>query len=251
MKDEFYIGYLPKAPAGQARFVKRTVAALAIGVVALAAILVVAQNPFAASVFEFGKNRTFEGTIQAHPYPTLLVGRPGEHGQNASFSRYLLVAPGKHGADQLVAQFDGKRVKLDGQLIYRDANTMIEVVPGSISQRTETAHTFPSAEDLGEVTLTGEIVDTKCYLGVMNPGRGKVHLECAARCISGGIPPGFLVQDTAKVYLLTDTDGRLLDRRVMQLAAEPLTIHGRATKVGDTLFLAISPGESPLKLRGL
>jgi hypothetical protein len=29
------------------------------------------------------------------------------------------------------------------------------------------------------MTLTGEIVDSKCYLGVMNPGQGKVHRDCA------------------------------------------------------------------------
>lgn len=250
MNDEFYIGYLPKAPAGLARTVKRTVAAVLLGAVALAAILVVAQNPFPASVFEFGINRTFEGTIQLRPYPALLVGRPGTTEQNASFSHYLLVAPGKHGADELVTPFDRQRVKLEGQLIYRDTNAMIEVRPGSILAFGE-AQASTVAEDLGEAMLTGEIIDTKCYFGVMNPGAGKVHRECAARCISGGIPPAFLARNTAQVYLLIDTTGRALDRRVMKFAAEPMTIHGRAAKVGDTFFLVISPEELSRKSRGL
>lgn len=251
MNDEFYIGYLPKAPSGLARTIKRTVAALILGVIGLAAILVVAQNPFASSVFEFGVDRSFEGTIQLHPYPSLLVGRPGTTEQNASFSRYLLVAPGKHGADQLVAPFEGQRVKLEGQLIYRDANAMIEVLPGSILALGEGGHASVVPQDLGETTLAGEIIDTKCYFGVMNPGSGKVHRECAARCISGGIPPGFLVRDTGKVYLLTDTAGRPLDRRAMRLAVGLLTLHGRAVKIGGTLFLAVSPHELSRKSRGL
>ena len=45
--------------------------------------------------------------------------------------------------------------------------------------------------DLDTFTLIGEIVDSKRYLGVMNPGNGKVHRDCAVRCLSGGIPPIF------------------------------------------------------------
>ena len=51
------------------------------------------------------------------------------------------------------------------------------------------------AVDLGEHTLRGEIVDIKCYLGVMKPAHGKPHRSCAARCISGGIPPVLMVKD--------------------------------------------------------
>jgi hypothetical protein len=45
--------------------------------------------------------------------------------------------------------------------------------------------------------LRGEIVDTKCYLGVMTPGEDKVHRGCAVRCISRGVPPAFLVRDAS------------------------------------------------------
>ena len=89
--------------------------------------------PFANSAFEYGKVRSFEGVVEAQPFPTLLVARPGEIGQQDKYSRYLLVAPGKHGADDLVASFDGKQVRLQGQLIYRDGGTMVEIVPGSIA----------------------------------------------------------------------------------------------------------------------
>ena len=49
-------------------------------------------------------------------------------------------------------------------------------------------------ESLGKQTFVGEIVDSKCFLGVMNPGRLTPHRACAIRCISGGVPPVLLVR---------------------------------------------------------
>ena len=115
--NDFYVGYLPKAPEGLARFVRRVIIALGLLAVTAALVLVAGQMPFANSTFEYGKLRTFEGVVLTRPFPTLLVARPGEIGQQDKYSRYLLVAPGKHGADNLVAGFDGKQVRLQGQMI--------------------------------------------------------------------------------------------------------------------------------------
>jgi len=49
-------------------------------------------------------------------------------------------------------------------------------------------------------TLTGELVDTGCYLG--HGARGEKHVECATKCISGGMPMGLLTSD-GTLYLLT------------------------------------------------
>src|SRR5439155_3212545 len=125
--------------------------------------------------------------------PTLLVNRPGS--PNSGSSHYLLVAEGKHGADNEVSAFEGKSVRLKGTLIYRGNQTMIEVVRGSIAVE-GIAEALPAAEKmLGKFELSGEIVDGKCYLGVMNPGSGKVHRDCAARCLSGGVPVLFATND--------------------------------------------------------
>ncbi len=87
---------------------------------------------------------------------------------------------------------------------------MLELVLGSISPRGETRTTFPIHRDLGEFTLQGEIVDRKYFLGVMDPGEGKVHRDCAVRCISGGIPQALVTSDldaSSKFLLLTDEMG--------------------------------------------
>jgi hypothetical protein len=240
--NDFYVGYLPKAPTGLARFVRKVIVVLGLLAVTTALVLVVEQMPFAISAFEYGKVRSFEGIVVTQPFPTFLVARPGEIGQQDKYSRYLLVAPGKHGADDLVAAFDGKQVRLQGQLIYREGGTMVEIAPGSIAVINTAPAVQATTRDLGTVTVTGEIVDSKCYLGVMNPGQGKVHRDCAARCLSGGIPPIFVTTDGHEQFLLVGLDGRALGRDVLrEFVAEPIQIQGELLKTNSTQLLKVDP----------
>ena len=206
--SEFYIGYLAKAPPRMARIVRAIALGLVVMIALLSIGLVTAQRPFAASFFEFGQIQTFRGVIETLPYPILRVTRPGVA---AGVSRYTLVAPGKHGAEQIVQGFAQQQVTLQGMLIFRQGVTLIEVMPGTVRAVPYDAARSAGAEgdldDLGVRTLTGEIVDTKCYAGVMNPGSGKVHRDCAARCISGGIPPA-LLSDGTLYYLVSPEEDR-------------------------------------------
>jgi hypothetical protein len=241
--SDFYVGYLPKAPPSVARFVRRIVFALGCLTVVAAVALVLAQMPFASSVFEYGKVRVFEGIIEARPYPTILVMRPGIVEPETKYSRYLLVALGKHGADDVVAGFDGKRVSLRGQLIYRAGGVMVEVDPASVKPLDTEPADQQGLRDLGPVTMTGEIVDSKCYLGVMNPGRGKVHRDCAARCLSGGVPPIFITTDGTQL-LLVGSDGSALGRDALrEFVAEPVTIQGELFQRGESRRLRIDVRE--------
>src|SRR5258708_31194272 len=225
--NDFYVGYLPKAPTALARFVRRVIIVLGLLAVTTSLVLIVGQMPFANSVFEYGKVRSFEGVVVTQPFPTLLVARPGEVGQQEKYSRYLLVAPGKHGADELVASFDGKHVRLQGQLIYREGGTMVEITPGSIIEVNAAPIVQEATPDLGAVTVTGEIVDSKCYLGVMNPGQGKVHRDCAARCLSGGTPPIFITADGQEQLVLFRLNELALGRDALrEFIGEPITILG-------------------------
>lgn len=232
--EEFYIGYAPRPPRRIARTISRAVVGLNALAAAVALVLVFAQRPFARSTFEFQQYREFTGEMELKPYPALLVVRPG----GKEYSRYLLVAPGKHGADAEVRSFAGEAVQLRGSLIYRDGQTMVELVPGSVQAlRKEPAAV--SFATLGEVTLTGEIVDSKCFLGVMNPGRTKVHRDCAARCISGGIPPAFVTADG--FYLLVGGDGRAVQHEVLDWVGETIEVTGTVLCSGETLILRAEP----------
>src|SRR5262249_33056245 len=201
------------------------------------------QNPFAASAFEFGNTRPFAGTIEASPYPTLVVARPGNAASGSS--RYLLVGAGKHGVDFAISKYDHKAVRLTGTLTFRGNQTMIEVVSGSLSEdASATAQAESKAKDLGAFDLVGEIVDGKCYLGVMNPGEGKVHRDCAVRCLSGGIPPRFAAAAFKAAHatlVLTDHTQKLLPRTSLPLAAKRVRIRGHVFQVGDSLHLETDP----------
>ncbi len=237
--NEFYVGYLPKAPSGIARRIRTFVVFLFVFAAIAAIVFVRVQRTFAPSVFEYGKLGTFEGTIETSPYPILIVAGPGSAKPGAS--RYLLVAEGKHGADSQVAAFAGKTVQLRGTRIYRNNQTMIEVASGSISQKPDSTQSHPPSQELGAFELSGEIVDSKCYLGVMNPGSGKVHRDCAVRCISGGIPPAFATNDfngSSAILLLTDLHQKPLPKETfLKLVAQPIRIHGSVVKTGGTLYL--------------
>jgi hypothetical protein len=237
--NEFYVGYLPKAPVGIARRILALVVFLLVFVAFLAIAFARVQRTFAPSVFEFGKVGTFEGTIESSPYPILIV--PGHGSAEPEFSRYLLVAEGKHGADAKVAAFAGKTVQIRGTRIYRDNQTMIELVSGSISVVGESKQPEQATKELGTFELTGEIVDSKCYLGVMNPGNGKVHRDCAERCLSGGIPPIFATNDfngVPAIFLLTSPNRKPLPKEAfLDRVAEPVRIRGKILQLGGTLSM--------------
>ena len=236
--SEFYVGYEPKAPTGLARLMRRTIAGLLVATATVALVLVFRQHPFTASTFEYQQYRTYEGTLRQSPYPTLQAGA----------REYLLVAPGKHGADSLVEGLDGQRLKVRASLISRDGRQMLEIQPESVMARAQPVPAVEQRRDLGTMTLSGEIVDSKCYLGVMNPGQGKVHRGCAARCIAGGIPPILMSQD-GKTYLLESDAGRPLSRELLDYVAEPVRITGHVVQSREQLFLQLDPNTGIIRGR--
>jgi hypothetical protein len=191
----------------------------------LAVALVLAQGPFPASTFEFHNYKDFDGVVREHPYP--------------SVSDYLLVAPGKHGAAELVRGLDARTVRFKGSLIYRDGARMIEALPATMQASAAPPVPATPPVELGAHTLAGEIVDSKCYLGVMNPGSGKVHRDCAARCISGGIPPAFVVKDASGVSKTLVLSG--FGRQALDYVAEPVRMSGRLLRSDSMLIFEADP----------
>lgn len=89
-------------------------------------------------------------------------------------------------------------------------------------------------------TLRGEIVDTKCYLGAMKPGRGKPHRDCASLCIRGGIPAALLVRTKSgerRLVHLLDLQGQPLGREVLDWVGEPVEATGTLRRRGDRVLL--------------
>jgi hypothetical protein len=250
--NEFYIGYLPHAPAGLGKLLRRVIILLLSVAAIFAVILVINQKPFYPSVFAFGNVRTFEGIVKEHPYPTLLVARPGEAGALPEYSQYYLAGYGKFGAADWVKGMDGKPVQLQGALIYRDGQTMIKIgeanaikLLGGVSTVLESFSLNSQAgKNLGAFQLNGEIVDSQCYLGVMNPGESKPHKECAVRCISGGVPPIFVVKNSegvANYFLLVSHEGKTVNQEILPLVADPVQIAGEVIQYENLLVLRADP----------
>lgn len=241
-QDEFYTGYLPRAPPGIAARTKKTVALLLVATAAVALALVTFQAPFSQAVYEFGIVNEVEGVVRERPYPTLEVAAPG----GGEAARFLLVNPFKRGA--AVGGLDGRRVRARGSLIYRDDQTMLEILPEETEELGAAPASAASADgaerSLGVHTLVGRIVDSKCWLGVMKPGDGKTHHACAARCISGGIPPLFVVgaeRGPLVKLLLVDAGGGSVNKRVLPFVDEPLEIRGEVTRLDDLWILKADP----------
>jgi hypothetical protein len=245
-QDEFFIGYAPPMPPGLARFVIRIVMSLVFGALAWAVAVASGHIPLEGGTFEFGRPQIFGGTIIERPYPALRLDESDRHAP----PRLLLVAPGKHGADALVHGLDGRHVTLRGTRVRRGAHTMIEVEPASLALGEPSASGAtpapeqPDASSAGPTTVKGEIVDSKCFLGVMVPGSGKTHKDCASLCLRGGILPALFVQDRAgesALMLLTGASGEAIGARARQVTGEAVEVTGMLERLGGWLVLRSDP----------
>ena len=94
-----------------------------------------------------------------------------------------------------------------------------------------------------EITLVGEIVDSKCFLGVMKPGDGPIHKACADLCLRGDIPPMFIANNSAGElvgYLLTNANGNSAATKFSQLTAEKVHITGQLKLRGELPIIMVS-----------
>ena len=230
MSDEpFFIGWESKSDASLSSFLKGVSAFGVVGIVVLAGLLAFNQQTVSSSgKFDYGNVRTFSGILVNEPVPMLVGDDDAMH---------YLVAPLKNGFPaKLASSMHLQQVELQGTFIGDDLDTMIEVLPETVrslgnGNRTPLQITLNGSF----VTLRGEIVDSKCYLGVMNPGRFKSHRACAIQCIAGGIPPILVMQDgdgTLAHVLLVAADGSAINDFILEHVAEPVELSGNLKTIG-------------------
>jgi len=240
--NDFYVGYLPRAPGRLGRWLRNVVVTMLVLAGAFGAVLVTRQDRFGPGVFEFGIEREFTGIVLEQPVPALFIMQDARGVEEP----LLLAAFGKHGAAEFVQGMHGQPMRLRGSLVHRNGRALIEVHSAErLSPEQAAGLTMPPGVDRGEVTLMGEIVDSKCFLGVMKPGHTKPHRGCAVRCISGGIPPMLLVVEpdgTARHLLLAGADGAMINTEVLPFVAESVEITGTIRAYADLEVLHADPG---------
>lgn len=244
---EFYIGWQAQAPPGFARTIRRSIAGLIVLVPVVAFLIVHYQRGFSNATFEYGTTTELSGIFRRDPVPFLSIANGADISGKPVFQNILLVAPGKFGFDHLegaASLESGRPLKVAGFLVYHDGKTALEVHNineiGPGPKEAPTGINLP----LGAVTLRGEITDPKCMLGVMKPGFGKPHLDCAARCIAGGIPPVLKVANAAgetEYYLLAGPKGEALNDCLPDFVADGVQVTGQLEQHGDWLVLYADP----------
>src|SRR6185295_564639 len=87
-------------------------------------------------------------------------------------------------------------------------------------------------------TVTGEILDMKCYMG--SGAHGDSHKDCAITCIKGGAPMGILAED-GKVYLLVqDSKNAGAYDDAKKHAGEKVTVTGTLSEKGGVQALIVT-----------
>lgn len=251
MQDEFFIGWQQETPESYSKSVKLFVWLLIPFTLLVAFLLVNTQKEFSTSIFEFGETTILEGTLINTPVPMLRVFHGEDLDGTPVFQHILLVGFGKFGAEQTLIKIEekigedwrGKSVKLSGTLIYHDGLTLMELTDGVESYlgksdkrffpQDYTFNTFERSD------FSGEIVDPKCFFGVMKPSEGKVHKSCAARCISGGIPPVFAAKN-GKYYLILNEDGKKINQEILPFVADYLAVSGKVGRLYEWNILYLS-----------
>jgi len=253
--DEFYIGWMGKAPKSFATTVKQYVLVLLFVIVVLGILLSLSQKKFDTGNFEFGKLTEVKGIYFSTPVPNLKVSNGKDILGNENYITVPLIGYGKHGADGVMedlqqeqnTSFIGKEIVLKGTLLYNDGKLLMQVDGNDkpfikISNNKINKNELPVTTQLGTIDVKGEIVDPKCFFGVMKPGEGKPHKDCAIRCILGGMPPVLKVTDNEgkqNYYLIVGPHGEKINGVVQDYVGVPVVVHANALQYNDWIVLYV------------
>ena len=234
-KDNFFIGWKGNTSTKHNKSIKSILIPIFIIIPILIFAIVIFAKPFGLGQFELGKVKEFTGVYYETPFPALLLDK--DQLDNGNSTSALLVGFGKNGAKTFMHQAEdklgslsGKKLKIQGTLIYGDGKTLIELTKkeDSVLEVLGTEAKRNNKPRLTKQTLRGEILDPKCWFGVMKPAEGKVHKSCAIRCISGGIPPVLRVKKGSVnvYYILKGENGEDINKEVLEYVGEPIELSG-------------------------
>ncbi len=238
-EEAMFIGWAD-TPVADRRFFLRAGIGLGVAAGLLGFGVAALQPPPGTGRWDPDAVREWRGIVSAEPYAMLRTNDLGGGPRTA-----LLSCLGKCGVAARIGALAGRAVVVTGSLIQRGAHSMIAVDEGGDWIRADSnaqpdlALAFPAGQPLGEVSLVGEILDSKCWFGAMRPANGKIHKACASLCIRGGIPPAFFARGSngQEALMIMTSGGSPYGPGLLALVADPVHIRGKVQRVGDLLVL--------------
>jgi methionine sulfoxide reductase heme-binding subunit len=246
-----------------------TAIAASVFILIIAAVLSSSQQRLSGFTIDYNNVKKMEGWLSVKPVPNLKIINGKDGYGNPVYKTILLMDAFKFGADGVVKKvLNGdsiKYVRLTGYLssniigcsdsskdcveicnqciIGTTNNPVMEIENGKYSFEAMQAPLAASSNviNIGVQTLHGEIIDPKCYFGAMNPGQGKPHLSCAARCISGGIMPVLKYEENNqnKYAVLVGLNGEKINDDVLNFIGVPVEIKGDLSSMDNWGILKI------------
>lgn len=190
------------------------------------------------------KVETWRGRLVMDPYPRLRFLAADGGVQSA-----LIGCPDKCGVALELAAFVDRLVEVSGSAAVRGDHLMITASRSFGWIRLVADQTPPPppppGQAIGRLTLEGELMDAKCWLGAMRPGEGLTHKGCAELCVRSGLPLLFVTggpEKDRRVFIALRPDGSRLDTSVLPFVADPVRVTGEARREDGWLRLGLSSG---------
>jgi hypothetical protein len=247
-KDEFYVGYINQMGSKTKRTVRLFVFMAVLAVVIVAGLFAVFQQPAENSRFDFDSTTVLEGVYLELPYPILRI-QLGED----QYKDIVLLGFGKSGALPYLTtlkeegKLSGKKLRIEGNLLYYNGKSLLQITDENdiqiIDSNPNELTLMPGeVQESFTIVMEGEIIDPKCFFGVMKPGYGKIHRSCASLCIAGGIPPVWMTTNEKgdeAYFLITDLKGNAIHKDLLPYIGQASKVEGTAHQRGSWSYLAL------------
>jgi len=247
MKDELYVGWSGEAPKGYSNAAKKFLLVGLFLMLLVGVLFVTNQSRYIDSKYEYGVLQEVSGYLVQNPVWGLRVEKDGE------INTIPIVGFGKMGPESTLTQMmethqlsEGTMVTLRGMLTHYQGKSLMELTEGehSLVNVGEQVMLDRNITREGVKTLEGEIVDPKCFFGVMNPAFKAVHRSCAIRCILGGMPPLLAIRENGAFvdyYFLHGKEMESISKELLPFVGVPIKVSGQVASYDDWKSMAIDP----------
>ena len=116
------------------------------------------------------------------------------------------------------------------------------MVAGAIGFAVVDAAPAAASEEPQRVTVTGEVIDSWCYLSEIMWAEGSAHHRCAVWCARGGVPVGILGEDEeVYVLLMVENDPEVIgNKAVFRIQTNEVVVTGDLYRRDSVNYLAVN-----------